>query len=52
VIVEGILSEELYIVNPESYMSHHSTSKHQCTHLGLVLNLNNQASSRICALVF
>jgi len=31
----------------ESYVSHHPTSKHQCTRLGLVPNLNSQASSPI-----
>jgi len=29
------------------YVSHHLTSKHQCTRLGLVPNLNSQASSPI-----
>jgi len=29
----------------KSYVSHHSTSKHQCTRLGSVPNLNSQASS-------
>jgi len=29
----------------ESYVSHHQTSKHQCTGLGTALNLNSQASS-------
>jgi len=29
----------------ESYVSHHQTSKHQCTHLVSVPNLNSQASS-------
>jgi len=29
----------------ESYMSHHETSKHQCTSLGSVPNLNSQANS-------
>jgi len=29
----------------ESYMSHHQTSQHQCTHLSSVPNLNRQASS-------
>jgi len=28
----------------ESCMSHHQTSKHQCTRLGSVPNLNSQAS--------
>jgi len=36
VIVEGISSEELLYRETESYMSHHKTSKHQCTHLGSV----------------
>jgi len=31
----------------ESYVSHHSTGKHQCTRLGSVPNLSNQASSSI-----
>jgi len=29
----------------ESYVSHHQKSKHQCTRLGSVPNLNSQASS-------
>jgi len=29
----------------QSYVSHHQTSKHQCTRLGSVPNLNSQASS-------
>jgi len=29
----------------ESYVSHHQTSKHQCTRLGSVPNLNSQARS-------
>jgi len=36
VIVEGISSEDFYIDREaESYVSHHQTIKHQCTHLGL-----------------
>jgi len=31
----------------ESYVLHHPTSKHQCTRLGSVPNLNSQASSAI-----
>jgi len=31
----------------ESYVSHHPTSKHQCTRLSLVSNLNSQASCLI-----
>jgi len=29
----------------ESYVSHYQTSKHQCTRVGSVPNLNSQASS-------
>jgi len=40
--------KEFYIVEPKAtYMSHHPTSKHQCTRLGLILNLNSQRSSLI-----
>jgi len=40
-----ILFEEVALYRrAESYVSHHSTSKHQCTRLGLVLNLNSQAT--------
>jgi len=45
VIVEGISSEDLLYREAESYVSHHKTSKHQCTRLGYVSNLNSQASS-------
>jgi len=37
--------EELLYREAESYVSHHKTSKHQCTHLGSVPNLNSKASS-------
>jgi len=42
VIVEGISSEELLYRESESFVSHHKTSKHQCTRFGSVPNLNSQ----------
>jgi len=31
----------------KQYVSHHPTSKHQCTHLGSVLNLSSHASAAL-----
>jgi len=46
VTVKGISSEERRALcrETESYLSHRQTSKHQCTRLGSVPNLNSQAN--------
>jgi len=41
--------EELLYRESESYVSHYKTSKHQCTRLCSVPNLNSQASSPFCS---
>jgi len=40
-----IMTRALYR-EAESHVSHHQTSKHQCTHLGLATNPNSPFSER------